>query len=80
MARKKRAAALPRVTVMAYSRRDLAAFVLAVEQLGIIRDDLRVILNQMQKPKRQKTTSQDALQSPNGIAADHNYTPKSAGD
>jgi hypothetical protein len=42
MAKKKRTA-LPRVTLLAYSRRDLLAFVESVEALRLLVDDLRAV-------------------------------------
>lgn len=42
MAKKKRAP-LPRVTVLAYNRRELVAFVQAVETFRLLVDDLRAI-------------------------------------
>ncbi len=44
MARKKKRSALPRVTVLAYSRRELADFAQAVERLGLYVEELRVLL------------------------------------
>jgi hypothetical protein len=41
---KKKRTALPRVTVLAYNRRELAAFVAAVETLRLLVEDLRVML------------------------------------
>jgi hypothetical protein len=44
MAKKKRKAPLPRVTVLAYSRRELAQFAESVERLGLYVEELRAIL------------------------------------
>jgi len=51
MAKKRKARALPRVTVLAYNRRDLAAFVEAVERVGLYVEELRLLLER-QKAKR----------------------------
>lgn len=52
MAKKKKRATLPRVTVLAFNRRELAAFASAVEKLGLYVEDLRMILaNRPQKKK-----------------------------
>jgi hypothetical protein len=48
---KKKRTALPRVTVLAYSRRDLAAFCEPVERLRLYVDELRVLL-ETKKVKR----------------------------
>ena|ERR1044071_2306307 len=55
MATKKRKATLPRVTVLAYRRADLVAFVQAVETLRLLVQDLRTVaedLKQRSKPGR----------------------------
>lgn len=41
---KRKKTVLPRVTVLAYNRRDLATFAQAVEKLGLLVEDLRHIL------------------------------------
>jgi hypothetical protein len=51
VAKKKRQTALPRVTLLAYNRRDLVAFVAAVETLRLLVDDLRAEVAQL-KAKR----------------------------
>ena len=43
MAKRRKAAALPRVTLIAYSRKDLVAFTRAVEALSVLVGDLRGI-------------------------------------
>jgi hypothetical protein len=44
MAKKKKRTALPRVTIMAYSRRDLASFTEAVERLGLLVNDISAMV------------------------------------
>jgi len=51
MKRKKKGASLPRVTVLAYNRRDLLAFVEAVEKLRLLVDDLQIAANTITKKK-----------------------------
>lgn len=51
MAKKKKRTSLPRVTVLAMNRRDLAAFVGAVEVLKTLAEDLRLFVNRLPKPK-----------------------------
>jgi len=51
MKRKKKGASLPRVTVLAYNRRDLLAFVEAVEKLRLLVDDLHIAANTITKKK-----------------------------
>lgn len=48
---KKKKSVLPRATVLAYDKRQLAAFVMAVEKLGLIAEDIRLYVNQLPKPK-----------------------------
>lgn len=45
MAKKRKARALPRVTVLGYSRRELAEFSQAVERLGLYVEELRLLLD-----------------------------------
>lgn len=52
MSKKKKRTALPRVTVLAYNRRDLVAFVQAVERLGLYVEELRLILEKKKTPKK----------------------------
>lgn len=55
-AKKKRTAtALPRVTVLAYNRRDLVAFVQAVETLRLLVQDLRVIAEDLKRGTAKKS-------------------------
>jgi len=54
MARKKKKTALPRVTILAYNRRDLLAFVEAVAKLEHIAADLLTVVQQLPKPKPKK--------------------------
>jgi len=56
MAKKKKRSVLPRVTVLAYNRRELATFAAAVEQLGLYVEELRLILAEKKKPKKLPTT------------------------
>lgn len=57
MAKKKRSV-LPRVTVLAYNRRDLAAFAQAVEALGLhVRDLQQSVQLLKQKTNRPKPTT-----------------------
>lgn len=58
MKKKKRTPALPRVTVLAYSRRDLMRCILAVERLETLVEDLGLIARQLaaarvRRPKAQ---------------------------
>lgn len=55
MAKKKRAG-LPRVTVLAYSKRDLVAFVQAVENLRLLVDDLRAEVAALKAKRPPKPT------------------------
>jgi len=52
--RKKKAATLPRITLLAYNRRDLLAFVEAVAKLEHIAADLLAVASQLPKPKPKK--------------------------
>lgn len=52
--RKKRAPPLPRVTVMAFSRKDLLAFCEAVESLRGLVGDLRLVAEQLPRPRPKK--------------------------
>jgi len=54
MARKRKKTALPRVTILAYNRRDLLAFVEAVAKLEHIAADLLTVAAQLPKPKPKK--------------------------
>lgn len=54
MAKKKKRVGLPRVTLMAYNRRDLLAFVEAVAKLEHIAADLQAVAQQLPKPKPKK--------------------------
>lgn len=54
MAKKKKRTALPRVTLMAYNRRDLLSFVEAVAKLEHIAADLQAVASQLPKPKPKK--------------------------
>lgn len=56
MAKKKRRAALPRVTVLALNRRELASFAEAVERLGLYVEELRLMLERKKAPKKLPTT------------------------
>lgn len=49
--KKKKSTALPRVTVLAYNRRDLVAFVGAVEQLRLLVADLQLVANGINRKK-----------------------------
>lgn len=51
---KKRKSALPRVTLLAYSRRDLLAFTEAVESLRHLVTDLRGLVEKMKRPPARK--------------------------
>ena len=67
---KKKAARLPRVTVLAYSRRDLAGFIQAVEKLGLIVNDLAALVPHLRgvaaKPKRGPKAATAIPQPPPG--------------
>jgi hypothetical protein len=63
---KKKRTSLPRVTVMAYSKRDLVAFVQSVENLRLLVDDLRVILATKVKAKKPQPVVADATHHENG--------------
>lgn len=52
--KKKKRVALPRVTLLAYSRKDLLAFVEAVAKLEHIAADLLTVAQQLPKPKPKK--------------------------
>lgn len=52
--RKKKKVALPRVTLMAFNRKDLLAFVEAVGKLEHIAADLLTVAQQLPKPKPKK--------------------------
>lgn len=52
--KKKKKVSLPRVTVLAYNRRDLLAFVEAVAKLEHIAADLLTVAQQLPKPKPKK--------------------------
>lgn len=54
MKRKKRKSGLPRITVLAYNRRDLLAFTEPVEKLQHIAADLMTVASQLPKPKPKK--------------------------
>lgn len=58
MAKKKRTA-LPRVTVLAYKRVELARFAQAVETLGLLVDDLRLILKNRPVRRRKENPVSD---------------------
>jgi len=66
MAKKRRKASLPRLMLLAYSRRDLVAFTEAVEVLRHQVDDLRQLVEQLQrdqagrKARTRKATSATA--------------------
>lgn len=49
---RKRKVGLPRVTLMAYSRRDLLAFTESVEALRHLVDDLRLVVAELRVPGR----------------------------
>lgn len=62
---KKRKLSLPRVTLIAYGRKDLLAFVSAVESLRHLVDDLRVVAESLQRkaqtpPKKKPAAIADA--------------------
>jgi len=52
--RKKRPPPLPRVTLLAFSRRDLIEFSEAVEALRGLVADLRLVAEQMPKPRAKR--------------------------
>lgn len=52
--RKKKGTALPRITLLAYNRRDLLAFVEAVGKLEHIAADLVTVAAQLPKPRPKK--------------------------
>ena len=58
--KKKRGTTLPRVTVLAYNRRDLVAFVSAVEKLTLAAEDIRLYVNSLPKPKAKKAPAPEA--------------------
>lgn len=62
--RKKRAPPLPRVTVMAFSRKDLLAFCEAVESLRGLVGDLRLIAEQMPRPRPKKSPRAETSSPP----------------
>lgn len=54
MPKRKKRTALPRVTILAYNRRDLLAFVEAVGKLEHLVADLVTVAAQLPKPKPRK--------------------------
>jgi len=54
MPKKKKRTSLPRVTVLAFNRRELLAFVEAVAKLEHIAADLQTVAAQLPKPKPKK--------------------------
>jgi len=64
MAKKKRGPALPRVTVLCYSRRDLLAFAESVEALRHLVEDLRTEVNALKAKRapKQPTPPQPSLE------------------
>lgn len=67
--KRKRKTSLPRVTLLAYSRKDLLAFAESVEALRLLVDDLRIVAMQLQsaataKGKKPATRSSPATSGP----------------
>lgn len=70
---KKKRTSLPRLTVLAYSKRDLATFVQAVENLRLIAQDLGTFVGTLKaklpvKKPTTKTYMPDPDAMPNGTA------------
>jgi hypothetical protein len=77
--KRKRKVTLPRVTLMAYSRRDLLAFCEAVEALRHIVDDLRVVGEQL-AVKVAAAPARSTARKPSKGAKQEPPQPPSAGD
>ena len=57
MRKKKKRSTLPRVTVLAFNRRELAEFASAVERLGLYVEELRLLLDAKKRPKKLPTVA-----------------------
>lgn len=66
--KKKKRAALPRITLLAYSRKDLLAFVEAVGKLEHIAADLLTVAQQLPKPKPKKLPPVTTAQPEGGVS------------
>lgn len=55
---------LPRVTLMCMSKRDLVAFVAAVETLKVVADDVRVLVNALVAERAARTAKKRPAAKP----------------
>lgn len=65
MAAKKKRTTLPRVTLLAYNRRDLLAFSESVETLRLLVNDLRAVADSLERAAKRK--AKPSTPSPAGV-------------